>query len=134
MQLAGADGAKAVDADDINTGPKPCPLCGKMHGPSQPMGGCGSAPKEPGMGDMIKMIAPSEAMEEDEIDGDFQDASTEPDENYMNDVSASIPHGDDLHKKKRSYKATAGGDNPMALENSIKAQLYKALEEKLQNK
>jgi hypothetical protein len=132
MQLAGADGAKVVGPDDINPGPKPCPICGKIHGPSQPMGGCGAKPKEPGMGDMIKMMAPGEAMEEEDYDGDFQDASTEPDEEYANDVSASIPSGNDLHKEKGSYPATAGGDNPMNtededLEEQIKSQLRAAL-------
>ena len=133
MQLAGADGAKVVGADDINPGPKPCPICGKIHGPSQPMGGCGAKPKEPEMGDMIRMMAPSEAMEEEADDGDFQDASTEPDEEYANDVSASIPSGNDLHKEKGSYPATAGGDNPMNtededLEEQIKTQLRAALD------
>ena len=132
MQLAGADGAKVVGPDDINPGPKPCPICGKIHGPSQPMGGCGAKPKEPGMGDMIKMMAPGEAMEEETDDGDFQDASTEPDEEYANDISASIPSGNDLHKEKGSYPATAGGDNPMNtededLEEQIKTQLRAAL-------
>ena len=133
MQLAGADGAKVVGPDDINPGPKPCPICGKIHGPSQPMGGCGAKPKEPEMGDMIRMMAPGEAMEEETDDGDFQDASTEPDEEYANDVSASIPAGNDLHKEKGSYPATAGGDNPMNtededLEEQIKTQLRAALE------
>jgi hypothetical protein len=133
MQLAGADGAKVVGADDINPGPKPCPICGKIHGPSQPMGGCGAKPKEPEMGDMIRMMAPGEAMEEEADDGDFQDASTEPDEEYANDVSASIPSGNDLHKEKGSYPATAGGDNPMNtededLEEQIKSQLRAALD------
>ena len=113
MQLAGADGAKAVDTDDINPAAKPCPICGKMHGPSQPLGGCGAKSDEPEMGDMIRMIS----AEEEELDGDFQDASTEPDEEYMNDVSASIPAGNDLHKKKKAYPAVDGGDNPMTAEN-----------------
>ena len=132
MQLAGADGAKVVGPDDINQGPKPCPICGKVHGPSQPMGGCGSKPKEPGMGDMIKLMAPSEEVEEADYDGGFADATTEPDEEYANNVSASIPAGDDLHKEKGSYPATAGGDNPMNtdeddLEETIKSQLRAAL-------
>ena len=132
MQLAGADGAKVVGPDDINPGPKPCPICGKVHGPSQPMGGCGSKPKEPGMGDMIKLMAPSEEVEETDYDGGFADATTEPDEEYANDMSASIPAGNDLHKEKGSYPATAGGDNPMNtedddLEETIKSQLRAAL-------
>ena len=201
MQLAGAPGAKVVEPDDINPGPKPCPICGKIHGPSQPMGGCGAKPKEPGMGDMIKLMAPEEAVaegedkinnpayldiiknllmraksteefkdylnnemdedpkfgqwmnyyakhtplgkrainvyfgrdvigEEEDYDGDFQDATTEPDETYMNDVSASIPAGNDMHKEKGSYPATAGGDNPMNTKESIKARLLQALSEK----
>ena len=135
MQLAGADGAKVVGADDINPGPKPCPICGKIHGPSQPMGGCGAKPKEPGMGDMIKMMAPEEAVaEEDGPMGDeYDDEPSAPDEEYANDVSASIPAGNDLHKQKGSYPATAGGDNPMNtededLEEQIKSQLRAALE------
>ena len=135
MQLAGADGAKVVGPDDINPGPKPCPICGKVHGPSQPMGGCGAEPKEPGMGDMIKLMAPEEAVaEEDGPMGDeYDDEPSAPDEEYANDVSASIPSGNDLHKEKGSYPATAGGDNPMNtededLEEQIKSQLRAALE------
>ena len=126
MQLSGAPGAKPVDTMDINPGPKPCPICGKVHGPSQPMGGCGSKPQEPGMGDMIRMMS----TEEEDVDGDFQDATTEPDETYMNDVSAVIPDGNDLHKEKGSYPATAGGDNPMNTKEGIKEQLMRALAEK----
>ena len=135
MQLAGADGAKMVEPDDINPGPKPCPICGKVHGPSQPMGGCGSKPKEPGMGDMIRLMSPEESVAEENEDGGFEDATTEPDEEmttYANDMSASIPAGNDLHKEKGSYPATAGGDNPMnteeaELEETIKSQLLAAL-------
>ena len=130
MQLAGSD-AKVVGDDDINPGPKPCPICGKMHGPSQPMGGCGSkGPEEPSMSDTIKMIS----KEEEDYDGDFGDATTEPDDEYMRsnagDVSDMIPSGDDLHKEKGSYPATAGGDNPMNTKESIHAMLTKALAEK----
>jgi len=128
MQLAGAPGAKTVDADDINPGPKPCPICGKVHGPSQPMGGCGAEPKGPDgpeMGDMIRMMAP----EEEEMDGEFQDASTAPDEEYgaMDDM---IRNGDDIHKSKNTYAPTNGGDNPMNLESELKQRLMKALSEK----
>ena len=62
---------------------------------------------------------------ETEASGDY---ANEPDEQYS-DLSAVIPDGDDLHKKKKSHPATAGGDNPMAIEN-IKAALYAALTEK----
>jgi len=134
MQLAGAD-AKVVDDTDINQDDGVCPICGKMHGPSQPMGGCGSkGPEEPSMSDTIKMIS----SEEEDYDGDFGDATTEPDDEYMRsnagDVSDMIPSGDDLHKEKGSYPATAGGDNPMNTRESIHAMLTKALAEKQASK
>lgn len=132
MQLSGAEGAKPVDMDDINPGPKPCPICGKMHGPSQPMGGCGSKPREPEgpeMGDMIRMMS----REEEDMDGGFSDATTEPDEYTAanaGEVSDVIPSGDDLHKEKGSYPATAGGDNPMNTQESIREKLTQALAQK----
>lgn len=43
-------------------------------------------------------------------------------------VSAAIPNGDDLNRKKSQYPATQLGDNPMAVE-SIKAQLEALLAE-----
>ena len=58
----------------------------------------------------------------------FGDATTEPDEEYM-DISAVLTTGDDMHKTKKSFKPTNGGDNPMALE-SIKDRLWAALNEK----
>jgi len=69
------------------------------------------------------VAAPQEV--ETEASGDYEN---EPDPQYS-DLSAVIPDGDDLHKKKKSHPATAGGDNPMAIEN-IKAALYAALTEK----
>jgi hypothetical protein len=69
------------------------------------------------------VAAPQEM--EVEAAGDY---ANEPDEQYS-DLSAVIPDGDDLHKKKKTHPATAGGDNPMAIEN-IKAALYAALTEK----
>jgi len=69
------------------------------------------------------VAAPQEM--ETEASGDYEN---EPDEQYS-DLSAVIPDGDDLHKQKKSHPATAGGDNPMAIEN-IKAALYAALTEK----
>ena len=65
---------------------------------------------------------------DDEVEEAGGDYENEPDEQYS-DLSAVIPDGDDLHKKKKTHPATAGGDNPMAIEN-IKAALYAALTEK----
>ena len=130
MQLAGASGAKVVGADDINPGPKPCPICGKVHGPMPSPGGCGSKPSEPGMGDMIRMIS----SEEEELDEWENNApGHEGDAEYMNATDAAYPEGNDMHKKKKSYPATAGGDNPMnteSLESELKSKLTQALAEK----
>ena len=130
MQLSGAPSAKPVGIDDINPEPKPCPMCGKIHDNDPISGGCASSkPSEPGMGDMIRMIS----QEEEDLDGGFGDATTEPAEYTTanaGDVSDIIPSGDDLHKEKGSYPATAGGDNPMNTKESIKASLLKALQEK----
>jgi peptidoglycan hydrolase-like protein with peptidoglycan-binding domain len=138
MQLAGAPSAKPVDIGDINQGPKPCSICGEVHTGMPMPGGCGSKSVEPDMGSMIKMISGADApTEEEDMDGGFGDATTEPDEytsSNAGDVSDMIPSGDDLHKSKKSYPATAGGDNPMNVESSIKAILLKALAEKKHNK
>lgn len=42
----------------------------------------------------------------------------EPDEQY-GDFSDAIPNGDDLHRKKGAYPKASGGDNAMALEQTI---------------
>lgn len=67
--------------------------------------------------------------EEDDMEEEY---ANEPEEEYgaLDDV---IPSGDDLHKKKKGFSATAGGDNPMAVE-SIKERLYRALSEKKKSK
>ena len=57
-----------------------------------------------------------------------EDYANEPEEEYMG-TDAVLPSGDDLHKSKKSYPATAGGDNPMNVE-SIKDRLWAALNEK----
>lgn len=140
MQLAGSD-AKEVDIDDINQkmlpSPEddgPCDVCGGDHGPSDLMAGCGGKSSSETMADTIRMIS----KEEDDYDGNFGDATTEPDDEYMRsnagDVSDMIPSGDDLHKEKGSYPATAGGDNPMNTRESIHAMLTKALAEKQASK
>jgi len=51
----------------------------------------------------------------------------------MNATDAAYPEGNDMHKKKKSYPATAGGDNPMnteSLESELKSKLTQALAEK----
>lgn len=128
MQLAGAPDAKVVGADDINPGPKPCPICGKVHGPDpEPSGGCGmDSPEEPGMGDMIRMVS----KEEEDYDGDFQDATTEPDEDYTDDLNVITPSGDDLHRTK-DMRAVRANDPAM---EDLTARLSAALAEKMKSK
>lgn len=136
MQLAGAD-AKEVDVDDISQKmlPSPdsdsgsCDVCGGDHGPENLMACAGSNSSEPSMGDTIRMISAGEQAYEEVDDGGFGSATTEPEE-LPGDVSDMIPAGDDLHKEKGSYPATAGGDNPMNTKESIHAMLAKRLAEK----
>jgi hypothetical protein len=71
----------------------------------------------------LQSVQQGEAQEEE-----VEEYDNEPEEEYMG-VDAVLPSGDDLHKSKKSYPATAGGDNPMNVE-SIKARLYAALNEK----
>ena len=117
MQLAGASGAKAIDADDINPKPMPMPT----------PGGCGSKPKEPGMSDMIKMMSTEE---EGPMGDEYDDDPSSPADNYADPgLDTNVIDGDDLHKQKTPYPPTASkGDNPMALEDEIKERLMKAFE------
>jgi hypothetical protein len=91
------------------------PVSAKMLSPRMDMERLRAAVDEPEMG-------------EEEVVAD-EDYANAPDEEYgdIEDVTAS---GDDLHKSKKSYKAAAGGDNPMNFEDEIKERLMAALEEK----
>ena len=73
--------------------------------------------------------------DKEEKEGDVEEwANSAPgeeasDRGDMGDYEDNIRDGSDLHRRKKGYKATAGGDNPMSVE-SIKATLMKALNEK----
>jgi len=123
-------------------GPMPCATCGGDHEPG-PCGGeeWDNSPDE-GYGDMMDIIKLSGGPNSNKNPGDirikdpspYEDVEEDgwdnsPDEEYKDDDYMYQSGG--IHKKKKSHPPVAGGDNPMALENSIKAQLYKALEEKL---
>ena len=101
------DGPK--DMDDLKPGvqDEPCPKCGKMH---------------------MGMSACNDSIENDEEA--VAEYDNEPDEEYKA-IDDIIDSGDDLHKSKKAYKATQDGDNPMALEDDIKEQLYKAIQAKM---
>ena len=96
-------------------------------------------PAEPKMAmpPMIKLPIEKDGMDNEEPDMDDKEKEeawdNEPDPEY-DDMDAVTSGGDDLHKRKGSYPATAGGDNPRALEGKdlrgqIKEALWKALNE-----
>ena len=54
-----------------------------------------------------------------------------PDETYADTQTMTKDLSGGLNREKKSYPATQDGDNPMAVENSIKEQLWAALNEKM---
>ena len=84
--------------------------------------------KMAGMAAPAVMAAP--AMEEEAEEAVEEEYANEPDEEYHG-LDAAIPSGDDLHKEKGAYPATAGGDNPMAIDEEMWAA-YQALKSELQ--
>ena len=88
---------------------------------------CGS--DEGGMGDMKKLAGLKGPMPEEDVEEDGWDNS--PDEEYKDDNTMYQSGG--LGKPKKAYPATQDGDNPMALETSIKERLWAALQEKTTN-
>ena len=88
---------------------------------------CGS--DDGGMGDMKKLAGLKGPMPEEDVEEDGWDNS--PDEEYKDDDYMYQSGG--IHKKKKAYPATQDGDNPMALETSIKERLWAALQEKTAN-
>ena len=88
---------------------------------------CGS--DDGGMGDMKKLAGLKGPMPEEDVEEDGWDNS--PDEEYKDDDYMYQSGG--IHKKKKAYPATQDGDNPMALETSIKERLWAALQEKTTN-
>jgi hypothetical protein len=71
----------------------------------------------------IAIKGPTEDEEVDEWDN-------EPDEEYRDTEYMTKDIAGGLNREKKSYKPTAGGDNPMALETRIKQELAQALAEK----
>jgi hypothetical protein len=57
------------------------------------------------------------------------DYANEPDEEYADTQTMTKDLSGGLNREKKAYKKAAGGDNPMALEDSIKARLWDALSE-----
>jgi len=57
------------------------------------------------------------------------DYANEPDEEYADTQTMTKDLSGGLNREKKAYKKAADGDNPMALEDSIKARLWDALNE-----
>jgi hypothetical protein len=75
--------------------------------------------------------ADPEMGEEPEMGEDYEN---EPEEEYRDTEYMTKDISGGLNRQKKSYKPAAGGDNPMALEDQIKADLQAALQEKLSKK
>jgi len=68
-------------------------------------------------------------MGEEGVEEDSWDNS--PDETYADTQTMTKDLSGGLNREKKSYPAAQDGDNPMAVENSIKEQLWAALNEKM---
>jgi len=68
-------------------------------------------------------------MGEEGVEEDSWDNS--PDETYADTQTMTKDLSGGLNRQKKSYPKVAGGDNPMAVETSIKEQLWAALNEKM---
>ena len=69
------------------------------------------------------LMGPEESVEE-------EDYANEPDEEYKDHNFMTKDLSGGINRQKKSHKPTNGADNPMALETSIKDQLWAALNEK----
>jgi hypothetical protein len=80
---------------------------------------------EPDMAQLIAMTnAKDESVEEEEWDNS-------PDEEYSDTKTMTKDLSGGINREKKAYAAAQDGDNAMAVESSIKEQLWKALQEKL---
>lgn len=79
--------------------------------------------------DRLHSIVNKPSMEDEELD----EYANEPDPEYSSHTKMTSDLSGGINRKKKSYKATQDGDNPMNVDNmkeNIKLQLLKALEEK----
>lgn len=79
--------------------------------------------------DRLHSIVNKPNMEDEELD----EYANEPDPEYSSHTKMTSDLSGGINRKKKSYKATQDGDNPMNVDNmkeNIKSQLLKALSEK----
>ena len=81
-----------------------------------------------GADDMKALIKIAGDDEVEEAEGEWDNS---PDEKYDDHELLTKDLAGGLNKEKKSYPPANGGDNPMALEDQLKAELKAALEEKL---
>lgn len=79
--------------------------------------------------DMRDYLAAMDDPEMEEVE-DVEEWDNSPEEEYSDHNAMTKDLSGGLNREKKSYKATQDGDNPMALEQSIKEQLLQALSEK----
>ena len=107
-----------------------------------PMPSAGPDAHDHEMGDMKKMMklasdAPEADVDEPEMDAmgsdepEMEDWDNSPEEEYSDTKTMTKDLSGGINREKKSYKATQDGDNPMAVETSIKEQLWAALNEKM---
>lgn len=107
---AGADHAHTVGPDDM---PKMPPM---------PIKGANDMRTD--MENFSDIVNRAESEEEA-----LEDYENEPDEEYADTQTMTKDLSGGLNREKKAYKKAADGDNPMALEDSIKARLWDALNE-----
>lgn len=131
MQNAGMNDAAPVTQDNMPVRQDMERLAGIMSEPEMP-----EMPEMPG-DDEPEMSLPGQSTGDDEQDAEDEDEDdvenssydNAPDEDYQDAEYMTKDISGGLNKQKKSYKPTAGGDNPMAVEN-IKDRLYARLSEK----
>lgn len=139
MKLAGAVDAKAVDHDDmpmIKQLPAPAEHDHDMNDMATLMRIAGDSDEEAETDENLVVQATGLDPEDEEDDEDDMEEEWDnaPDEEYRDHEYMTKDLAGGLNKSKKSYKPTAGGDNPMALEDQIRKDLRAALEEKFSKK
>lgn len=98
-----------------------------------PMPSAGPDTHDHEMGDMKKMmkLASDADMDAPAEDPEMEDWDNSPEEEYSDTKTMTKDLSGGLNREKKMHKPAAGGDNPIAVETSIKEQLWAALNDKL---
>lgn len=92
---------------------------------------CGTYDGPPDMPPKDTMITPKMI---DSLEGDVitqEDWDNEPEEDYQDHQTMTHDLSGGINRRKKSYKRAEPGDNPMAVESSIKEELSKMLKKKM---